>query len=162
MESQDERVSETTEFSVSVYTRQIDLLTDDPRPKIITLCGSTRFHEEFVRVNYELTMAGAIVLSVGFYSHAEPETWLARATHGEDVGVTPEQKEQLDALHKRKIDLSDEIFVLNVGGYIGDSTRSEIRHAEVRGIHVRYLEPRAQTWPVQTSTDDIGSGDGWG
>ena len=64
-------------------------------------------------------MAGKIVLSVGFYPHAQDEM------HGEDVGVTPEQKAALDILHLRKIDLADEVLVLNVGGYIGESTRRE-------------------------------------
>lgn len=126
-------MSETTGFDKRTYTRQMHLLTEPTRPKIITLCGSTRFHEEFVRANYELTMAGAIVLSVGFYPHA---THL----HGEGVGATTDEKVALDELHKRKIDLSDEILVLNVGGYVGDSTRGEIAHAEARDIPVRYLE----------------------
>jgi len=79
-------------------------------------------------------MAGNIVLSVGFYPHAQDEA------HGEQCGVTPEQKIALDELHKRKIDLADEVLVLNVGGYIGDSTRGEIEHAKATGKPVRYLE----------------------
>jgi 8-oxo-dGTP pyrophosphatase MutT (NUDIX family) len=104
------------------------------RPKIICLCGSTRFYEYFQRANYDETMLGNIVLSVGFYPHAQKEM------HHEDAGCTPEQKIALDELHKRKIDLADEVLVLNVGGYIGSSTRSEIDYAEVHGKPVRYLE----------------------
>ena len=104
------------------------------RPKIITLCGSTRFYDEFQKANYDLTMAGYIVLSVGFYPH-HPEI------HGEGVGATDKQKIALDELHKRKIDLSDEIFVLNIGGYIGDSTRSEIEYARKLKLPITYVEP---------------------
>ena len=103
-------------------------------PVVVCLCGSKRFVEAFQRVNYEETMAGRIVLSVGFYSHA------AKKAHGETVGCTPEQKLALDELHKRKIDLADEILVLNVGGYVGDSTRSEIEYAQALGKRVRWLE----------------------
>lgn len=105
-------------------------------PKIVVLCGSTRFFQQFQRANYEETMAGKIVLSVGFYMHR------SEAAHGEKWGCTPEQKIGLDELHKRKIDLADEVLVLNVGGYIGDSTRSEIEYAQALGMPIRYLEPR--------------------
>jgi hypothetical protein len=105
-----------------------------PRPTITVLCGSTRFYDEFQRANYELTMAGHIVLSVGFYPHSAH-------VHGEGVGATLAEKVALDELHKRKIDLADEVLVLNVGGYIGDSTRAEIEHASAMGKPIRYLEP---------------------
>jgi hypothetical protein len=105
------------------------------RPKIICLCGSTRFYDNFQEANYKLTMKGNIVLSVGFYPHAQKEM------HGEDKGCTAEQKVELDDLHKRKIDLADEVFVLNVGGYIGNSTRSEIDYAIAHSKPVIYLEP---------------------
>lgn len=126
------------DFNKNVHIRQVNFLTDPYRPKIITLCGSTRFHEEFVRVNYELTMMGAIVLSVGFFPHA------AEAVHGEGVGATSEEKQRLDELHKRKIEMSDEVFVINVDGYVGDSTRSEVAYALTRGIPVHFLEPEVQ------------------
>jgi hypothetical protein len=105
-----------------------------PMPTIVCLCGSTRFHREFQRANYEETMSGKIVLSVGFYMHS------AEAAHGEKWQCSPEQKIALDELHKRKIDLADEILVVNVGGYIGESTKSEIEYAERLGMSVRYLE----------------------
>lgn len=107
---------------------------DSDKPKIVCLCGSTRFYPQFQQANYELTMAGCIVLSVGFYPHAVKEM------HHEAAGCTPAQKVQLDELHKRKIDLCDEVYVLNVGGYIGESTRSEIEYAIAHGKPVRYLE----------------------
>jgi hypothetical protein len=105
------------------------------RPKIVCLCGSIRFYEEFQRQNYLETMAGNIVLSVGFYPHSSEQM------HGENIGITPEQKIALDELHKRKIDLADEVLILNVNGYIGDSTESERQYALWTNKKVRYLEP---------------------
>ena len=117
-------------------------LPQPAKPKIVCLCGSTRFYEQFQKSNYEETMAGRIVLSVGFYRpSAESEGERKRYEHhGENIGCTPEQKIALDVLHKQKIDLADEVLVLNVGGYIGESTRSEIEHAIKTGKPVRYLE----------------------
>jgi hypothetical protein len=102
-----------------------------PMPKIVCLCGSTQFVEQFQLANYEETMAGNIVLSAGVYK-----------AHGGQRDCTPEQKIALDELHKRKIDLADEVLVLNVGGYIGDSTRNEIEYATRLGMRIRYLEQR--------------------
>lgn len=104
-------------------------------PKIVCLCGSTRFFEAFQQANYDLTMAGNIVLSVGFYPHSKAESG-----HGEGVGHDSAEKIALDELHKRKIDLCDEVLVLNVGGYIGESTASEICYALQKNKPVRYLE----------------------
>jgi len=101
----------------------------------VCLCGSTRFKDAFDDANYRETMAGRIVLSVGFFMHATGNR------HGEGVGATPEQKIALDALHLRKIELADEVLVLNVGDYIGDSTGREIAYAHSLGKPVRYLEP---------------------
>lgn len=103
-------------------------------PEIVCLCGSTRFYEAFQQANYEETMRGKIVLSVGFFMHSP------QANHRECVGCTPEQKIALDELHKRKIDLADRVLVLNVGGYIGESTRSEIEYAKRAGKIVEYME----------------------
>lgn len=84
--------------------------------------------------NYLETMKGNIVLSVGFYPHAVAEV------HGEGVGITPEQKEALDQLHLRKIEIADEVLILNCGGYIGSSTARELAHARSLGKVVRFLE----------------------
>ncbi len=104
------------------------------KPRIVCLCGSTRFYQHFQEANYQETMAGKIVLTVGFYPEA------ATRKHGEHVGTTAAQKVALDELHKRKIDICDEVFVLNVGGYIGDSTRSEIAYAKQHSKPIRFLE----------------------
>ena len=76
-----------------------------------------------------LTLEGNIVISVGLFGHA-----------GDDEVWTPGTKEMLDNMHKRKIDMADAIYVINVGGYIGESTRSEIEYAKRHGKEVRYLE----------------------
>ena len=97
--------------------------------KIITLCGSTKFKNEFLQVQKQLTLEGNIVISVGCFGHSgDEEVW------------TENIKKMLDDMHKRKIDMADEIFVINVGAYIGDSTRSEIEYAKEHGKVVRYLE----------------------
>ena len=83
---------------------------------IITLCGSTKFKDEFIRVQSELTLEGYIVINVGCFGHSGDK-------------FTAEQKTMLDDMHKRKIDMADEIMVINPGGYIGESTRSEIEYA---------------------------------
>ena len=104
--------------------------------KVITLCGSTRFKDAFMEANKRLTLEGNIVISVGLFGHAgDAEVW-----ENMDEGTLTRTKEMLDDMHKRKIDMADEIFVINVGGYIGDSTRSEIAYAQQTGKGVRYLE----------------------
>ena len=97
--------------------------------KVITLCGSTKFKDEFMQAQKQLTLEGNIVISVGLFGHS-----------GDGEVFTEGVKEMLDDMHKRKIDMADEIFVINVGGYIGSSTRSEIEYAHKTGKLVRYLE----------------------
>ena len=97
--------------------------------KVITLCGSTRFKEQFLEAQKRLTLEGTIVISVGLFGHSgDEEVW------------KPGTKEMLDDMHKRKIDMADEIYVINVGGYIGESTRREIEYAKKNGRGVKYLE----------------------
>lgn len=97
------------------------------RPKIVTLCGSTRFQRAFELATKYETLDGRIVLSVGFFSHAEGQT------------VDRKIKAKLDVLHVRKIEMSDEILVLNVDEYIGESTEREIEVALSYGVTVRFL-----------------------
>ena len=104
--------------------------------RIITLCGSTRFKDEFMETQKRLTLKGNIVISVGLFGHSgDNEVWESM-----DEGTLTKTKEMLDDMHKRKIDMADEIFVINVDGYIGSSTRSEIEYAKAMGKPVRYLE----------------------
>lgn len=104
--------------------------------KIVTLCGSTKFKKEFLEIQKKLTLLGYIVISVGLFGHSgDNEVW-----ENMDEGTLTKTKSMLDDMHKRKIDLSDMIYVINVGGYIGESTRSEIEYAISTGKEVRYLE----------------------
>ncbi|MGN0978416.1 MAG: hypothetical protein ACI4PH_10220 [Faecousia sp.] len=104
--------------------------------KVVTLCGSTRFKKAFLEAQKRLTLEGNIVISVGLFGHSgDEEVW-----EGMSEDTLTKTKIMLDDMHKRKIDMSDEIFVINVGGYIGESTRSEIAYAHSTGKAVRYLE----------------------
>jgi hypothetical protein len=96
--------------------------------KVVTLCGSTKFKDEFMEVQKQLTLSGILVLSVGAFGHSG------------DV-FSEETKIMLDDMHKRKIDMADEIFVINKNGYIGNNTKSEIEYAIATGKKVNYLEP---------------------
>lgn len=100
-----------------------------PRRTVVTLCGSTRFGDAYRDALREETLAGRMVFSVGLLGHAE------------GIDMSGPVKAALDELHLAKIDASDEILVLNVGGYVGESTRREIAHAVATGKRVRYLEP---------------------
>ena len=110
-----------------------------PLPTIVCLCGSTRFYDAFQQANYDRTMAGEIVLSVGFYPHAKAEHG-----HGEGVGHDSAEKTVLDELHKRKIDLADYVLVVSdETGYFGESTAGEIRYAVKHGKPVEFTMPAA-------------------
>ena len=106
----------------------VNIVKPPRRPTVVCLCGSTKFKDEFLEAMRRETWDGNIVLSVGFFGHAD------------GLVFTDCDKSRLDELHKRKIDLADEVFVINVGGYIGSSTRSEIDYAVAHGKLVRYLE----------------------
>jgi len=109
------------------------------RPKIIVLCGSTRFTQTMLDVAWQLTKEGNIVI----HWNVLPD---GAGAHGaEQEGV----KELVDELYKRKIDLADEVLVLNVGGYIGKSTRSEIDYALAHDKPVRWLEPPTEVANVR-------------
>lgn len=108
--------------------------------KVICLCGSTRFTEEMLILQWNLTKKGNVVLSWCALpnKYFEDNKFEMSKSHiGDQEGV----KQIVDEVHKRKIDLSDEVFVLNIGGYIGESTTSEIKYAMKKGIPIKYLEP---------------------
>jgi hypothetical protein len=106
-----------------------DLAAADARftVPIVCICGSTRFKQAWISENARLTGEGNIVLAVGLWGHHERKY------------PDAETKERLDALHLRKIDLCDWVWVLDIGGYIGESTRNEIAYAETHVKPVRYL-----------------------
>ena len=122
-----------------LYQAVRQLIENQPevdKPKIICLCGSTRFTDQMLIKQWELTKRGFIVLTWC----ALPESYFS----GEDkahIGDQEEVKEIVDEVHKRKIDLADEVFILNVGGYIGESTRNELEYAQKGGKKIRFLEP---------------------
>lgn len=97
-----------------------------PNPEIVTICGSTRFRAEIAEANRMLTLAGHIVLAPGVFVHDGDE-------------LTEQQKEELNRLHFAKIDLAQWIYVVNPGGYLGESTRREIAYARRSGKAVRAL-----------------------
>jgi hypothetical protein len=99
----------------------------EARPQIVCLCGSTRFAEQLRAVNRDLTLAGAIVVAPAELEHVGDQ-------------ITDEQKAALGALHLAKIDLADRVLVVNPGGYIGESTRREIRYAHKTGKPVEYID----------------------
>ena len=106
-----------------------------PRPTITVLCGSTRFYDVFREQNLRLTLAGHIVLSIGCDTKSDSDL----ITAGE-MDVTEDLKSRLDELHKRKIDLADEVLVVSdASGYYGESTRSEIEYARAQCKPVHFL-----------------------
>ncbi len=92
--------------------------------KVVTLCGSVRFQDEFMAVNERLTLQGCVVLSLGLFGLPEPSS---------------ELRELLARVHFQKIRMADEVYVVDPGGYVGESTRREIAYAESLGKPVRYL-----------------------
>ena len=95
---------------------------------VITLCGSTKFKREFIEIQKQLTLKGNIILTVGLFGHS-----------GDDEVWQGDTKEMMDDMHKARIDMSDGIYVIDVGGYVGESTRSEIEYARFVGKDIKYL-----------------------
>jgi hypothetical protein len=108
-----------------------------PRPaegdaKVITLCGSTRFQADFVEVNQRLTLDGCVVISLGMFS-------LPGLPDHDGATDDSELKKRLARVHLQKIRMADEVYIVDPGGYVGESTRREIAYAESLGKPVRYL-----------------------
>lgn len=114
---------------------------------IITLCGSTKFKEEFEYANRELTLNNWIVLSVGTMMHRLDNEELKQRVF--------KSKSQLDKLHKEKILMSDCILILNKNGYIGESTKSEMEYAYANDKKVFFLEQITPSG-ISFSTDILG------
>lgn len=104
-------------------------------PIVVCLCGSTRFWRTFQEASLRETLAGKIVLSIG----------AASGTDDEHFGNLPKEeydrvKMMLDRLHMHKIELADEVLILNVDNYIGESTARELAYAQSLGKVVRFWE----------------------
>lgn len=123
--------------AVSRARVEIDETPESPKqiPKKVCLCGSTRFSEAFQQANLNETLAGRIVLTIGCDMRSDADIFADKSE--EELTAI---KAGLDELHLRKIDISDEVLILNVGGYIGESTRRELEYAKAHGKHIRFLE----------------------
>lgn len=124
-------------------------------PKIVCLCGSTRFMDQFFRSGWEETLAGNIVLSVGVVVEDQlPSSMLPneRGHVGEALGL----KDELDELHFRKIDLADDVLILNVDGYVGKSTQREVAYAIATGKPVRWLDQTSGKAVLEARSHQIG------
>lgn len=123
---------EVVGFHDSVGSAFTDYKTPPPaeayRPKVICLCGSTKFKEAFEKAERDITLRGEICLTVGLFGHIE------------GLDMSGVDKSNLDALHLRKIDMADEIFIVSVNGYIGTSTINEIRYATKKGKPIKFME----------------------
>lgn len=98
--------------------------------EVVTLCGSTKFKDDFIKAQEFLTLNGRIVVSVGLFGHADNKY---------QTEITSDVKTMLDDMHKRKIDMADSILVINRDDYIGKSTRSEIEYAASIGKEIKYM-----------------------
>lgn len=98
--------------------------------KIVCLCGSTKFKSAFELANREETLKGNVVLSVGFFLHSD-----------DTLSISDEQKLYLDYLHLDKIKMADEVIILNVDGYVGNSTFNELQFSYGLGKAITFLEP---------------------
>ena len=107
------------------------VIKDPKRYPVVCLCGSSKFKDDFIRVSEELTLQGNVVIGLSLYGHAE---------HKFGTVITPEVKAMLDDMHRQKIDMSDSIYVINKGGYIGESTKREIAYARFHNKPIAYME----------------------
>jgi len=130
-----DKIDRPHSFIVNAIRRLIENQPEEPKPKIICLCGSTRFTEQMLIKQWELTKQGSIVLSwcalPDYYFQGNDKNHI-----GDQEGV----KKIVDEVHLRKIDLADEVFILNVGGYIGESTQNELEYARKKEKKINFLE----------------------
>ena len=128
-----------------IIQKYIDGKLVEKKVKVVCLCGSTRFSESYHKAQLEETLDGSIVLTIGCNMRTD-KVIFEHLPEGKLTAI----KEKLDELHLRKIDLADEVIILNVDGYIGKSTQRELEYAKANNKQIRYLEPiaeeKAQTW----------------
>jgi hypothetical protein len=118
--------------------------------RIVCLCGSTRFYEAFAKATHDEALAGRIVLSVACFSQ-RPDLMIGIEP------VTPDQKRKLDELHLDKIALADEVLILNVDGYIGESTKRELAYAITIHKPARFLVPAAGEKFMEDNSHELGA-----
>ncbi len=114
------------------------------QPTVVTICGSSRFKDEHLAMSTRETLLGHIVLGMGFFHHED------------NVPITAAVKEKLDILQGQKIDMSDEILVVNPNGYIGESTKKAIIHAIANNKGMRFTDKDAGEEYLQANTHEIG------
>lgn len=109
------------------------------KPKITCICGSTKFADVHAITRWELEKEGKVIcLMINYLPtwYADNQGWKGNDHFGEQAGI----KDILDELHLRKIDIADDLFIVNVNGYIGESTRKEIEYAKSLNKPITYLE----------------------
>jgi len=111
-------------------------------PRIVCLCGSTKFKEAFEKAEREIALRGEICLTVGLFGHLE------------GLDMTSDLKKKLDVLHLHKIDLADEVLILNVGGYIGESTLRELRYSIRMMKDIKFLEDKYKNDHVKKALEE--------
>lgn len=97
--------------------------------KVIAICGSLKFKEEMIKIAIQLELAGNVALIPIFPTNNE-------------MNYTEEEKTMLGKMHKEKIKIADAIFVVNINGYIGESTKREIEYAKAQNKEILYLEEK--------------------
>lgn len=130
-----EKITQTTKAALGLIISQLNDISDESKQNIVCLCGSTRFSQAYQKANLSETLAGHIVLSIGCDMRSDKELFLGRPQN-----ELEEIKKKLDELHLRKIDLADEVLILNVDNYIGESTRKELNYARENCKKIRFLE----------------------
>lgn len=117
-------------------TLALDGILGLPRPKIVCLCGSSRFIWYFATIAWQFEKQGYITFGL----HLLPANYTTEKVHADHIAEWEGVSAKMDDLHKRKIDLADEVFIINIGGYIGQSTASEIKYAKSKNKPINYLE----------------------
>jgi len=116
-----------TIYNGIVYNYEIERCVMNDKIEVVCLCGSSKFKDEFIKAQRDLSLDGKLVISLGLFGHIE------------GLDMDSDTKKMLDKVHFKKIDMSDSIYVINKGGYIGESTRNQINYAEKLGKQINYL-----------------------
>ncbi len=129
-------MNEQTKPSANEVSLILDGLLGGDRPKIICFCGSSRFIWYFATLAWSFEKEGYITLGL----HLLPPNYTEEKVHADHIAEYEGVADKMDALHRRKIDIADMVFVINKDGYIGKSTAAEIEYATKLGKPIKYLE----------------------